>query len=95
MNDAEQVLQHGYPVQEVPFSRAEFRGRLERIRKVMARERVDMLYLTSPEAICYVSGYGSSWYQAEGYLPWSGVAVHVDHDDFMFFEAGGHIALVR
>ena len=95
MNDAELVLLHGYPVQEIPFSREEYRGRLERIRKVMVRESVDMLYLTSPEAICYVSGYGSAWYQAEGYLPWSGVAIHVDHDDFIFFEAAGHIALVR
>ncbi len=94
-SDREQVLQHAHPVQEIPFSREEYRGRLERIRKVMAREKIDMLYLSSPEAICYVSGYGSAWFQAETDGAWSGVAIHVDHDDFILFEAESHILLIR
>ena len=72
----------------VPFSEQEYKSRLDRIRAVMAREKIDMLYLTLPESIYYVSGYRSIWYQAQSapsWIPLSGVAVHVNHDEFIFF----------
>ena len=96
LSDREQTLRHGSPQQEIPFSREEYRERLERIRQVMARESIDLLYLSAPESMYYVSGYGSAWYQAESFAtPWSGVAVHVDHDDFILFEFEAHTLLIR
>jgi Xaa-Pro aminopeptidase len=73
---------------EVPFTQQEYRDRLRRIREAMTQARLDVLYLTSPESQCYVSGYAAEWYQTESpkdWMPVSGIAVHVDHDRFLFF----------
>ena len=74
---------------EVPFTRDEYRDRLQRIRTRMAQDEIDLLYLTAPESMYYVSGYTCEWYQAQGPKQWpatSGVAVHVDHDHFILFD---------
>jgi Xaa-Pro aminopeptidase len=39
------------------FPHEEYAGRLERVRNVMAREGIDLLYLTAPKSMCYISGY--------------------------------------
>ena len=74
---------------EVPFPREEYQGRLDRIRLGMADAGVDMLFLTSPESLFYVSGFQCEWYQAQSgraFAPTSGIAVHVDHDRTIHFE---------
>ena len=74
---------------ETPFPEAEFRGRLERVRAAMAGAKLDLLFLTSPEAIYYLTGFQCEWYQAQSgraFPATSGVAVHVDRDDFIHFE---------
>ncbi len=74
---------------EAPFPEAEFRGRLERVRAAMAAARLDLLFLTSPEAIYYLTGFQCEWYQAQSgraFPATSGIAVHVDHDDHIHFE---------
>ena len=89
MSHKERVLRFIRPEMETVFSLEEYRGRLERVRPAMAAVSIDMLYLTSPEAICYLSGFRAEWYQAQGpkaWLPVSGLAVHVDADDFIHFE---------
>lgn len=74
---------------EHPFSEAEYRGRLERLRAAMAEAKVDLLFLTAPESIHYLTGFACEWYQAQSgraFPATSGVAVHVDRDDYIHFE---------
>ena len=52
----------------------------------MEREKIDLLYLPSPESLYYVCAYQAEWYQAQGPKEWpalGGVAIHVDHDRFI------------
>ncbi len=89
LNNKQIVLQHCRPEAETIFSVAEYADRLSRVRAAMRAAGVDMLYLSSPEAIAYLSGFRAEWYQAQGpkaWLPASGLAVHVDHDDYIHFE---------
>jgi Xaa-Pro dipeptidase len=46
------------------FSTAEFRGRVERVQREMARGGVDLLLIHSPENIYYLTGYQTSGYFA-------------------------------
>lgn len=83
-----------------PFPRGEYRDRLHRVRVEMARRGIDVLFLSSPESLYYISGYAAEWYQAQspdarGWLPASGIAVHVDHDEFIFFDTGEEEGLIR
>ncbi|MBT7648567.1 MAG: Xaa-Pro peptidase family protein [Alphaproteobacteria bacterium] len=89
MTHRERILNHIRPESEIVFSIEEYAQRLTRVRAGMAAAGIDTLYLTSPEAICYLSGYRAEWYQAQGpksWLPVSGLAVHADADDYIHFE---------
>lgn len=44
------------------FSVEEYKGRLDRVRKRMAEKGLDGLVVTTPENICYLSGYHTSGY---------------------------------
>jgi Xaa-Pro dipeptidase len=97
-NNRATVLEHCQPPPEVPFGRGEFRERLERIRARMAADGLDLLYLTAPESLFYVSGYTCEWYQTESPKSWpptSGIAVHVDHDKFILFDTPSEQVMVR
>ena len=66
---------------ELPFSVREYRERVERTAAALAQAGIDTLYATSPEAIYYLSGFRSDWYQAHtpaSRLPITGVAVTRD-----------------
>ncbi|MDH5306815.1 MAG: Xaa-Pro peptidase family protein [Myxococcales bacterium] len=92
------VLEHCHPALEVPFGREEYRARLTRIRERMASDGIDLLYLTSPESLFYVSGYTCEWYQTESPVSWpptSGIAVHVDHDKYVLFDTPSEQVMVR
>jgi len=55
----------------------------------MAREKIDLLFLSAPESLFYISGYQAEWYQAQSTKIWppaSGTAVHVDHDKVIHFD---------
>jgi Xaa-Pro aminopeptidase len=87
--DKRYVLEELRPESEVPFSPAEYGGRLARLRAAMAEAGLDVLFLSSPESLYYLSGFRAEWYQAFGpkaWLPASGIAVHVDRDDYIHFE---------
>ena len=71
------------------FTVDEYCSRLDKVRHAMEHAGVDLLYLSSPEAICYLSGFKAEWYQAQGPKSWypaSGLAVRVDADDYLHFE---------
>lgn len=74
---------------QLAFSEVEYQSRLNRLRAAMAEARVDMLWITSPEVVCWLHGYYASWYKAQSpmrYPQCYGTAVHVDHDRFIFFD---------
>ena len=89
VNNRTLALEQCQPAKEVPFSETEYQQRLQRIRHRMSKDGIDLLYLMAPESMFYVSGYTCEWYQAQGPKQWpatSGVAVHVDQDDFILFD---------
>jgi len=89
INNKLKTLQFCRPEPEISFSIAEYQQRLVNVRRAMANAKLDLLFLSSPESLCYLSGYKAEWYQAFGpkrWLPASGIAVHVDSDDFIHFD---------
>jgi len=78
------------PDPEPAFDDAEYAARLGRVRDRMAAAGIDCLFVGAPESTYYLSGYRSAFTQT-GQSPkqWpatSGIAVHVDHDDFILFD---------
>ncbi len=71
------------------FPEAEYRDRIRRVRELMAEARIDLLWVTAPDAVCWLHGYYASWYKAQSpmrYPQCYGTAIHVDHDNFIFFD---------
>ena len=94
----EMILKYSSPPKEVPFSKNEYRERLNRVREIMAREKIDLLFLSAPESLFYISGYQAEWYQSQSpkiWLPASGIVIHVDHDDFIHFDTEEEEILCR
>lgn len=73
------------------FDSAEYRERVRRVRAEMARSGIDMLYVTSPPNITYLTGYDSRWYRRS--TP-TGVAIHAAVDRLIFFDDVTHRSLV-
>ena len=76
------------------FSEAEYRDRQRRVRERMAQDNIDLLWVMLPEGMCYLHGLQLNWYQGNSPKDWgarSGTAVHVDHDEPIHFESGGHV----
>lgn len=74
---------------EHAFTMAEYTLRLQRVREAMSAAELDLLYITTPEAICWLHGYRTSWYKANSprrYPQLYGTAVHVDQDHFIHFD---------
>ncbi len=98
MSNREAIQQHCHPELDAPFSLQEYSDRLNRIRDRMAREDIDLLYLSDPESIYYVSGYRAAAYASNGpkeWQPMGGIAVHADHDRFILFEGPDELILAR
>ncbi len=54
------------PEMELAFAPGEYRDRLDRIRARMAEDGIDLLWLSAPESLFYVSGYTCIWYSVWG-----------------------------
>ena len=94
----DQVLEQCNPAMELGFSLDEYRQRLRAIRERMAEAKIDLLWLMAPESLYYVSGYTCEWYQAQSPKQWpatSGIAIHVDHDDFILFDTPSEKVMCR
>lgn len=77
------------PPPEPPFSEQEYTDRLRRMREIMAEHELDLIYVTSPEAMCYFHGYAARWYRGQSTTSWpplAGTAIHVDHDKLIHFD---------
>lgn len=80
------------------FPPAEYAQRLERLRSAMEAARLDVVFLSSPEALCWLSGFTAAWYQGQSppvFAPFSGIAVYRDRDDWVHFVAEDDLALAR
>jgi Xaa-Pro aminopeptidase len=75
-----------------PFSEAEYLDRERRVRSAMAAAGVDVLYVTSPSNIFYLTGYEAVWY------PWRlplGCAVVAASEQLIFYDWTRHEAYAR
>ena len=89
MTFKQRTLKFGAPEPEVAFPREEYGRRLDCVRQRMENAGIDLLYVTNPDHICYLSGYQAEWFQEGGPKAWSGVsgiAVQVDQDHYLHFE---------
>lgn len=71
----------------LPFSDAEYAARLAKVRESMAAAGLDVLYVTSPPNVLYLSGYDAIWY------PWRlplGCAVVREPAQLLFFDWTRH-----
>ena len=69
------------------FSRDEYRERLRRVREILTDREIDLLYVTSPPNLFYLTGYELIWYDE---CPVSGLALRQDSDEFLLFDAKSH-----
>jgi Xaa-Pro aminopeptidase len=86
------------PPRDIPFTLGEYQNRLDRIRSRMVAEEIDLLWLSAPESLCYVSGYTCEWYQAQSPAEWpptSGIAVRSDSDRFILFDTPSEALMCR
>ena len=86
------------PAMQVPFTLQEYQGRVDRVKKVMARENIDLLYCSSPISLFYLTGYQSMWYQTESPMDWpplSGVAIKQDAERIIFFDRAREEIITR
>ncbi len=77
----------------IPFPREEYRERLNKLRSRMDAAGVDVLLLSSPEAIYWLHGYRSRWNRTQSPTAWPPLqttAVHLDQDRFITFETLEH-----
>ena len=86
------------PPKEAPFPVEEYRERWSRTRAAMQEAGVDCLIASTPESMCYLTGYAAEWYQGNGprdWVPGSCVALHVDHDEPIQFDDPEEVTLIR
>jgi len=87
-----------HPETEVPFSLAEYKSRMSKVKEAMARQKIDLLYCSAPETLFYLCGYENSWYKTEcpkEAPPLSGIAIKQDADNFILFDEAEEEVLVH
>jgi Xaa-Pro aminopeptidase len=77
--------------ERLPFSVAEYRDRHARVRAAMEERGLDLLYVTSPANLFYLTGYEAIWYPNR--LP-LGVVVDRACPEVVFFDWTRHAAYV-
>jgi len=76
----------------LPFPISEYRNRAERVRARMREREVDVLFVTSPANLCYLTGFESIWYPPRAPV---GVVVVADSDRLVFCDYERHETLAR
>ena len=75
--------------QELAFSRVEYEAREAKLKKLLQRERIDLLWLTTPDAVAWLHGYVVSWYKANApmrYPQLYGTAVPANASGLLHFD---------
>jgi Xaa-Pro aminopeptidase len=76
----------------LPFSDAEYLARRARVREAMRARSIDVLYVTSPPNLLYLTGYEAIWYPPR--LP-VGVAILAGDETTTVFDWSRHEGYVR
>lgn len=79
------------------FERAEYAGRLDRLRRAMSEAGMDVVLLSRPESMCWLHGYTARWYRHGGPPEWPALAtsvVRADRDEIIHFDFGGEEELL-
>jgi Xaa-Pro aminopeptidase len=76
----------------LPFSVEEYRDRARRVRARMREREVDVLFVTSPANLCYLTGFESIWYPPRAPV---GVVVAADDERIVFCDYERHETLAR
>ncbi len=98
MSNRDYITRHCIPERDVPFSEAEFAERLAHIRAAMEARNIDLLFVSAPEGLYYVSGFLCEWYQAQSPVIWppaSGIAIHRESGRTIHFETEMEEVLVQ
>ena len=83
---------------QLPFTEAEYRDRLTRLRRRMATDRLDVLLLTAPDTMCWLHGYTNRWYRQHSstrFPPVHCTIVRADDERTVLIEPAYHEQLVR
>lgn len=83
---------------QLAFTEAEYRDRQERLRKLMRREGIDLLYVTTPEAVAHLHGFYCGWYKANGPMRYPqvyGTAIHAHSDKMIHFDQPTELSLIH
>ena len=75
-----------------PFPRAEYRQRTARTREAMRERGVDLLFVSSPPNLTWLTGYDSIWYRRT--TP-TGLVIRADEEETLFFDSASHSDLVK
>lgn len=81
----------GEQLADLPFPPEEYRERRDRVRAAMTARGIDLLYVTSPANLFYLTGYEAIWYP--GRLP-LGAVIDRRGPDVTFFDWTRHEAYV-
>ncbi|UOQ58960.1 M24 family metallopeptidase [Leucobacter rhizosphaerae] len=82
----------------VPFAPEEYAQRIGRLRSEMDVAGIDLLLLTAPDAMCWVSGYELRWYKAHGASAWrplAMIAIHRQSSTPVLFDGAEHAEVIR
>ena len=82
---------------ELAFEPEEYHARIQKVRRLMAEQKIDLLYVTTPEHVCYLHGFFASWYKANSPMRYPqvyGTAIHVDSDEFIHFDNPSELPLL-
>jgi len=81
----------------LPFTLVEYEDRLARLRAAMTAEGIDVLVLTSPDAMGWLHGFAArvySWHTSTALPPDAATVVHADQDPMFYVDSAFHEALV-
>ena len=71
------------------FPVEEYQARVEKLRAQAATENIDLLWITTPDAVCWMHGFLASWYKANApmrYPQCYGTALHVESGRYIHFD---------
>lgn len=96
VQDRQEQLSAEPPVPAFPA--AEYLARRHRLRKMMSDAQLDLLIVSSPEAICWLTGYSSRWWKTQSTSAWPPmqcVAISLHDDACLQFDSDEHAELIR
>ena len=82
---------------DLPFTKQEYLSRIRKVCLLMQQEGIDLLWITTPDANCWLHGFLASWYKGNSpmrYPQCYGTAIHAATGRFIFFETPTEMPVV-